>query len=157
MPGCIVTTSDGDDSVGETGNPSDDGSGDSDDAETDASTDPGTGTDAEDETGGGGSAEAPTPGVWLYDETGETSNGCEFLDDPSNGWGDFGVEAIDGGFRIFPGDDSEPFDCSSGGGSFLCPERLQDEVDAGGTALEVFVTITGILPDSESMAAPKMG
>ncbi|MCA9653496.1 MAG: hypothetical protein H6712_29065 [Myxococcales bacterium] len=147
-PGCIIVSDDGDDSAGDAGSGdagSSDGSGGADGMDED--------TGAE----GGGTADEPTPGLWIYAETGQSTNECEFLDDPSNGWGEYGVELVDGGFRVTPGDDTEPFDCSSGGGSFECPQRLQEEVMAGGTTLQVLVTIEGTLPMADAMAGTQLG
>lgn len=156
-PGCIITTTgdpNDDDSMGEGGSdagPSDESGG-------------GDASDGADETGSGGgsageggSADDPTPGLWLYTETGQVSNDCTFLEDPSNGWGEYEVELIDGGFRVYPGDDTDPFDCTTGGGSFNCPERLVNDVDAGGTTLQVYVTIDGTLPTADSMAGTQDG
>lgn len=160
-PGCVITTTGDDDgdSVGDEGSADTGPSDESDGGSEGGGTGGASADDGADETAGGegGSADAPTPGLWLYTETGDTTNDCAFLDEPSNGWGEYVVEAIDGGFRITPGDDTDPFDCSSGGGAFECPERLVDDVEAGGTTLHVYVAIDGTLPDPDSMAGSQDG
>ncbi|MEX1366922.1 MAG: hypothetical protein AB1Z98_27595 [Nannocystaceae bacterium] len=157
-PGCIITTTDDgtDDAVGDASSGGDEPGEESGQESGDES--PATDGGA-DETGSaeGGSADGPLPGTWLYTETGETTNDCTFLEDPSNGWGEYEVVQTEGGFQIIPGDDTDPIACTAGGGSFDCPERLQDVVEAGGSSLQVFVTIDGTLPAADEMAGAQLG
>lgn len=152
--GCIITTTDDGDDDGMAG---DDGSGgagdDSGGAGEDGMADDGSGGA---DGGPSGNADAPGEGTWLYTETGNTTNDCNFFD-ATNGWGTYEVVGTEGGFQVIPGDDTEPFDCTSSGGSFDCPERLVDQSMEGDATLDVLVSITGTLPSEDEMAGTQDG
>lgn len=159
--GCVIENGSDDDGA-------DDGTG-GDGADGADGADDGTGADGaddgaddgapSDETGGdGGAAGGPEPGAWLYEETGAATNGCAFLEDPSNGFGTYVIAAVDGGsFTITPGDDTDPFTCTHDGATFQCDERLQEEVDAGGTTLAVLVSASGDLVSATEMEGTQDG
>lgn len=168
-PGCVINEGGDDDGLGDSG-AGDDGSGGADDAAADgasaaddgANDETGAGDAADDGAGDraddGGAADGPSSGTWLYDETGGTTNDCTFLDDPSNGFGEYEVVADGpGGFTIIPGDDSDLFQCTHDGGAFECAERLQDDIIAGGTTLQVLVSITGDLESASAMSGTQDG
>ncbi len=113
--------------------------------------------DSVDESGSAGNGDGPTEGLWVYTETGITTNDCAFLEEPTNGWGEFTVESISGGFRVTPGDTTDAFDCTAGDGAFSCPERLADEFTEGTSSLQVLVTVTGTLDGDDSMSGTQDG
>lgn len=151
--GCVVNEGDGDDAgddgTGNDGAPADDGGDDGAPAD-----------DGADETaagGDGGAVDGPSPGTWLYEETGATSNACTFFD-ASNGYGNFLIAADGAGaFTITPGDDTEPFSCTHDGATFECAERLQEEIEQSGTALQVLVSASGELVSATEMAGTQDG
>ena len=171
--GCVITTDDSDDDGAADDTGAGDGGGDaSADGGGDASADGGgdgggddnsggdgsDGGDASDGDGGGGAGDAPDEGTWVYTETGETTNSCAFLEDVSNGWGDFRITHDgDGAFTITPGDDTDPFPCTYGGGTFDCPERLVDEVTSGTSSLEVLVRVEGNVDSATEMSGSQFG
>jgi len=129
---------------------------------TTAESDDGSEADAGDETDSGADAD-PQEGPWVYDETGQTTNDCTFLANPSNGFGVYLVAlAGPGVFTITPEDGTAPFECDYGGGSFDCPERLQEDVEldpgAGFDAVaHVYVGVSGTLPSSTQMDGEQQG
>jgi hypothetical protein len=174
--GCVIN--EGGDDAGDDGTGGDDGADDgaddapADDGADDAPADDGAddtpaddgADDGSDETAGddggddGDAADGPEPGPWLYEETGGGSNDCAFLEDPSNGFGTYLVDASGpGAFTITPGDDTAPFDCTHDGATFECAERLQEELDAGGTILQVLVSASGDLVSATEMTGTQDG
>lgn len=162
--GCIINAGDGDDdddmadSGGTEGNDPSDDPGNGSEGSGGGSEGSGGGSNGSaDETGSPGDADLPAEGTWLYTETGNTTNDCDFLENPSNGWGEYRVEIDGDGFLITPGDSTDPFECSAGGGQFECPERLQDEMSEGTSTLQVYVQVSGDLPSEDEMAGSQDG
>jgi hypothetical protein len=132
-------------------------------------TDPGTtdpsdsDSDSADETMGDSGADVePQDGDWLYQEAGGTTNACTFLEEPSNGFGEFELANTGGGaFTIQPNDGTDPFQCSHGGGSFDCDERLSGTYDIGMGLGEangsILVAIEGSFSDAEHLSAEQQG
>ncbi len=176
LPACIIADpDDDDDSAGDTGtNPgpqdgstgggndpadTDDDPSDTDDDPADTDDDPPADTDDDPpgQDSSGGSADNPNTGTWIYTETGNTINECTFLEDLSNGWGEYQVEADGGAFRVVPSDGTEPFECTASGGNFDCDERLQDTIQSATSELQVLVGITGTLPSADEMNGTQNG
>lgn len=160
--GCVITSDDGSDDGASDGTGGDDGNVDADGADAgdagDASDAGDAGDGGDDSGGGGGSGDAPDDGTWLYSETGDTTNTCDFLEDVSNGWGNFHIDHdADGSFTITPGDDTDPFPCTYGGGTFDCPERLVDEVTSGSASLDVLVRVEGNVDSATSLSGSQHG
>ncbi len=104
----------------------------------------------------------PQDGSWEYDETGQTTNDCTFIAEPSNGFGEYLVANTGGGgFTITPGDSTDPFTCTHGGGAFSCDERLTGTYDIGmglGDATgNILVAIEGTLDSATMMSAEQQG
>ena len=163
--GCVITSDDGSDdgasagTGGGDGNVDADGGGDGSGGDGSATSSAGDGNvDGSTGGGGGGSGDAPDEGTWLYTETGGTTNTCDFLDDVSNGWGDFSITHDGAGaFTITPGDDTDPFPCTYGGGTFECPERLVDEISSGTSTLSVNVRVEGDVDSSTELSGSQLG
>lgn len=161
--GCIINAGDGDDDGADDGATDGDDQGGEDQGESDDQGNESQGeseSDDEgsaDDTGSPGGADTPAEGTWLYSETGNTTNDCDFIEEPTNGWGEYRVEHDGDGFRVVPGDETAPFDCNAGDGQFECPERLQDEMSEGGSTLRAFVQVVGTLPDEDQMLGTQQG
>lgn len=159
-PGCIISATDSDDDDMGSGSTSDSASSasggtqdptdDSDDSESDSEAESsssgadGSSEGGSDPTEGGAGPEA---GQWVYIDQGATENDCTFLENPSQGAGDFEVENPgDGTFRIVPGDGTDPFECElSEGGSFECDERYVESITQPGidASLDVLISADG--------------
>ncbi len=170
VSGCVITSDDGSDdgasdgSGGGDGNTNadagGDGSGGGDGGGDGADDNPGDGNadDTTDGGDGGGSGDAPEEGTWLYEETGGTTNTCDFLEDISNGWGDFTITHDGAGaFTITPGDETDPFPCTYGGGTFACPGRLVDEISSGASSLSVTVRVEGSVDSATALSGSQLG
>lgn len=128
-----------------------------------SATDPsGSATDSAD-TGGDDSGADVTPveGLWQYEETGGGTNDCTFLRDPSNGFGQFQI-ALTGPdtLTLTPGDETEPFECTFGGGAFDCAERLTGMTDevAGLDAIgNILVAVEGTITSETSLEGVQNG
>ncbi len=162
--GCVVVGpgDDGADDSAEDGGTGRSSASAGDDDDDDDDDDDTTGGGSADETSSGAdgssSTDEPRAGRWIYTETGNTVNDCDFLDDVSNGWGDFEIESLGGGaFRVLPDDGTDPFDCSAGDGAFSCPERLVDEMMSGSSALQVLVSVAGTLDSDTEMGGTQNG
>src|SRR5687767_12259792 len=82
-----------------TTDPSDTDPSDTDPSDTDPSADSGEET---------GSDLPPQDGSWQYSEVGQGTNDCTFIEDPSNGFGEFIVTNTGPGeFTILPGDSTD--------------------------------------------------
>ncbi len=156
-PGCVISGTDNDDDdmgSGSTSGSASSASGGSEDPTDDSESsgeaessgsgaDGSSGGDSDPTEGGAG----PEAGAWVYIDQGATENDCTFLENPSQGAGDFVVENPgDGTFRIVPGDDTDPFECDlSGGGNFECDERFVESITQPGVdaSLEVLVSADG--------------
>jgi len=166
-PACVISATDSDDDdmgSGSTSGPASSASGGTDDP-TDDSDDSESNGEAEssssgaDESSGGGSdpteggAAGPEEGPWVYIDQGATENDCTFLENPSQGAGDFVVENPgDGTFRIIPGDDTDPFECElSDGGNFECDERYAESITQAGVdaSLDVLISADGTTTSNE--------
>ncbi len=175
VPACVITAPDDDDSAGDSGgngmnsgaegdstgdggdppaDTDDDPPADTDDGDPPADTDDDPPADTDD---GPGNADNPTPGTWIYTETGNTVNDCDFIDDLSNGWGEYVVEEDGSGFLVIPGDGTDAFECTASNGTFECDERLQDQVQSGTSQLQVLVGITGTLQSADQMQGTQNG
>jgi hypothetical protein len=141
------------------------------DSVTDSITDSASITDSDsdtsvDESEGGdptGADVVPQDGEWLYDEDGETTNDCGFLRQPSNGFGEYLIANTGAGeFTITPGDGTAPFECTLAGGSYDCPERLQEDLSFDqGTGADatghVYVGVDGAFQSSTEMTGEQHG
>jgi len=118
-------------------------------------TDADTGTDT-------GSDLPPQDGTWQYSEVGQGTNDCTFIDDPSNGFGQYLVANTGPGeFTILPGDSTDPFTCAQTGSSFDCAERLTGTYDIGmgfGDATgSILVAIEGSFASPQAMDGEQQG
>jgi hypothetical protein len=125
-------------------------------------TDPSDSDSADETMGESGVDVDPQDGEWLYQESGGTMNACTFLEEPSNGFGEFELANTGGGaFTIQPNDGTDPFVCSHGGGSFDCDERLSGTYDIGMGLGEangsILVAIEGSFSDAEHLSAEQQG
>jgi hypothetical protein len=149
FPACVIDDGDDDDGAG-----TDDPSG---SPSTSASST--TAGSTADETGSGGGE--PVSGAWIYDETGTTTNNCTFLDEPSNGFGEFQLEVTGAGMMtILPGDQTEPFVCTFAGGGYSCAERLTgmtDQVEGLDAIGNILVSITGTIESDTSITGSQNG
>ncbi len=148
---------DGNEGGNDGGNDDPDGGNDDPDGGND-DTDPDDTDDGGADDPSGGAEGDPEEGTWVYTETGRTTNSCDFLGNPSNGWGSYEVIATGPGqWQIVPGDDTDPFECETDGGGFSCAERLQDEITQGTSTIQVLVSIDGQLDSSTSMSGVQHG
>lgn len=168
-PGCVISGTDSDDDdtgSGSTGSASS-ASGESEDP-TDDSESSGeaesSGSGADESSGGGSDptegGAGPEAGPWVYIDQGATENDCTFLEDLSQGAGDFVVDNPgDGTFRIVPGDGTDPFECElSAGGSYECDERFVESIAQPGidASLDVLISADGTTT-SNSMEGDQQG
>lgn len=125
------------------------------------SSDPSDGDPADGSGGDSGTDAAPRDGAWVYEETGTPTNDCTFLEEPSNGFGEFQI-AITGpdSLLLTPGDETEPFVCTFGGGAFECDERLTGMTDsvAGLDAVgSILVAVDGTFASATSLSGTQRG
>ncbi len=93
----------------------------------------------------------PTPGVWEYDETGVSTNTCNYDDVISNGGGLFELIADGDGYMIQPNDGTPPFRCTLEGDALDCPDRAAVEQPiAGLDATLVIAVVARATVESES-------
>lgn len=150
-PACVVAETDDDDNAGGT----DDASASQ--SASGASESESASGSASDSSNSGGSA--LEDGAWVYSETGSSVD-CGQAPTPTNGFGDFAVEASSGdGFTVVPNDGTDPFDCDLSGSAFLCPDRLVDTASQGGfdAQLEAFVEVEGTVLSSTSVQGEQQG
>lgn len=171
-PGCVIsgTDSDDDDMGDGTGSDSASTSGESDEPtddsdDSESNTEAQSGSSGADESTGGDSdptegGAGPDAGAWVYIDQGATENDCAFLENPSQGAGDFEVENPgDGTFRIIPSDGTDPFECGlTSGGNFECDERYAQSITQPGVdaSLDVLISADGVAT-SDDMDAVQRG
>ena len=168
-PACVISDGGDDDGAGTddpsaTASATDPSAGTDDPSATDPSaTDPSaSASDSADESGDDSGADVtPAEGLWQYEETGGGTNDCTFLRDPSNGFGQFQI-ALTGPdtLTLTPGDDTEPFECTFGGGAFDCAERLTgttDEVAGLDAVGNILVSVEGTLTSETTLDGVQNG
>ena len=70
----------------------------------------------------------PVAGAWSYSDT-PVSDTCPG-DVKTEESGTFAIDSVTAaGFRIVPGDGTDPFACDLSGGDFNCPDRVKDVED----------------------------
>lgn len=150
LPACVISDGDNDGDGGGTDDPSDSASS---PEEGEAS--------ADDTEGESGADVTPSAGLWQYEETGMTTNDCTFIDNPSNGFGQFQIAVTGAGtMTILPGDATDPFQCTYGGGSYSCAERLTgmtDEVAGLDAVGNILVSIEGTIESNASITGTQNG
>ena len=147
LTACVVDGDDDDtDGVSDETDDGDDG--------TDDSSDDGNDDGSDDGSDDGGAAVEPRTGVWDYSDYDPRVNDCDIPGNYGNGGGGFGLINEGGGtFRVFPNDDTDPFDCDLDGADFFCPDRATEEavVDPQFDALLVGqATAEGTFSDPEN-------
>jgi hypothetical protein len=185
VPGCIVAPApDDEDAAGDTDEDADsassqgsessgssdgsDGSDSGDDSDTadgdDSGDDPddpgdsaGTGSDDSGGTDTGNPIDAPQEGNWIFAETGAVTNDCNFIEEPTNGFGEYLLALTGDGFTITPGDQTDPFECEQDGVEFFCAERLNETLAAATATAYVYVSVEGVLDSSTSMSGSQIG
>jgi hypothetical protein len=104
--------------------------------------------------------EAPTPGIWQYDELATASNTCNYEGVESNGNGGFRlVDEGDGAYRVDPADGSDPFECTLDGDELSCPKRAAQTLSIAGVdaTLSIKVTATATVEAADAMSGTQNG
>ncbi len=118
------------------------------------------GAEGADATGEPGADVTPAEGLWQYEEIPGGTNECTFLEEPSNGFGEFEIVLTGGSsFTLRPGDATDPFTCTYGNGAIDCDERLTDTVEPEGydAVGNILVAVEGTQHSEISITGTQIG
>jgi hypothetical protein len=99
----------------------------------------------------------PQAGRWYYDETTPVSTTCPASIDQGQASGDFAIDQASAtGFRIIPDDGTAPFQCTTSGAGFDCPNRAAASRDYR-PAVDAVVTVHATVDGSFTAAIRATG